>query len=215
MVTSSTDTPARSLAHQPALDGIRALAIALVLCFHAGFGWMHGGYFGVSVFFTLSGFLITMLLLTELQAGGTVSLRRFYARRLPASTACVLAVLAARALGEFQLVAGFSAQMRGAVAQVSNWVQLAGSSSYSALFAQSAALVSPVAHYWSLAIEEQFYLLWPVVAGPCCDRSRCSPRCVRWWHRRSPSLPGPMRRTGPRPPGWARCWSAPPPLHGW
>ena len=176
MVTSSTDTPARSLAHQPALDGIRALAIALVLCFHAGFGWMHGGYFGVSVFFTLSGFLITMLLLTELQAGGTVSLRRFYARRLrrllPASTACVLAVLAARALGEFQRVAGFAAQMRGAVAQVSNWVQLAGSSSYSALFAQSAALVSPVAHYWSLAIEEQFYLLWPVVAVALARRAR-------------------------------------------
>ena len=182
MVTSSTDTPARSLAHQPALDGIRALAIALVLCFHAGFGWMHGGYFGVSVFFTLSGFLITMLLLTELQAGGTVSLRRFYARRLrrllPASTACVLAVLAARALGEFQLVAGFSAQMRGAVAQVSNWVQLAGSSSYSALFAQSAALVSPVAHYWSLAIEEQFYLLWPVVAVALARRARRAGRPV-------------------------------------
>ncbi|MCY7299018.1 MAG: acyltransferase family protein, partial [Ilumatobacteraceae bacterium] len=85
-----TDTQERSLARQPALDGIRALAIAMVLCFHAGFGWMHGGYFGVSMFFTLSGFLITMLLLTEFRSSATMSLRRFYARRLrrllPAST---------------------------------------------------------------------------------------------------------------------------------
>lgn len=68
--------------------------------------------------------------------------------------------------------------MRGAVAQVSNWVQLAGSSSYSALFAQSAALVSPVAHYWSLAIEEQFYLLWPVVAVALARRARRAGRPV-------------------------------------
>ena len=177
-----TDTQARSLAHQPALDGIRALAIAMVLCFHAGFGWMQGGYFGVSMFFTLSGFLITMLLLTEFRSSATVSLRRFYARRLrrllPASTACLLAVLAARALGEFGLVAGFSGQMRGAVAQVYNWVQLAGSSSYSALFAQAPTLVSPVAHYWSLAIEEQFYLVWPMAALALARRAKRKGRPV-------------------------------------
>ncbi len=177
-----TDTQERSLAYQPALDGVRALAIAMVLCFHAGFGWMHGGYFGVSMFFTLSGFLITMLLLTEFRSSATVSLRRFYARRLrrllPASTACLLAVLAARALGEFRLVAGFSGQVRGAVAQVSNWVQLAGTSSYSALFAQSATLVSPVAHYWSLAIEEQFYLVWPMVALALARRAKRKGRPV-------------------------------------
>jgi len=170
------DTLGRSLAHQPALDGMRALAIAMVLCFHAGFGWMQGGYFGVSMFFTLSGFLITMLLLTEFRSTGTVSLRRFYSRRLrrllPASTACLLAVLAARALGEFAMVPGFPGEMRGAVAQVYNWVQLAGSSSYSALFTQSATLVSPVAHYWSLAIEEQFYLLWPMAALALARRAK-------------------------------------------
>jgi len=181
-VEPGTDTQERSLARQPALDGIRALAIAMVLCFHAGFGWMHGGYFGVSMFFTLSGFLITMLLLTEFRSSATMSLRRFYARRLrrllPASTACLLAVLAARALGEFGLVAGFSGQMNGAVAQVYNWVQLAGSSSYSALFAQSATLVSPVAHYWSLAIEEQFYLVWPVVALALARRAKRTGRPV-------------------------------------
>ena len=60
----------RSIGYQPALDGVRAVAVALVLLFHLGFGWMSGGYLGVSVFFTLSGFLITCLLVTELQRTG-------------------------------------------------------------------------------------------------------------------------------------------------
>src|SRR6187402_1746086 len=85
-----------TIAYQPALDGVRALAVAAVLLFHGGISWMTGGYLGVSVFFTLSGFLITSLLLQEQAATGTVSARAFYTRRarrlLPASLACLLAV---------------------------------------------------------------------------------------------------------------------------
>ncbi|MEQ1700909.1 MAG: acyltransferase [Ilumatobacteraceae bacterium] len=158
--------PATPWGHQPALDGLRAVAVAMVLCFHAGFGWMRGGYFGVSVFFTLSGFLITSLLLGQLGGAGSVSLREFYARRvrrlLPASTLCLAAVLILRLEGQFEQVPRLRQQLVGAAAQVFNWVQIAGSSSYGDLFGRSPALTSPLEHYWSLAIEEQFYLVWPL-----------------------------------------------------
>ena len=91
--------PPRSFAHQPALDGVRGIAVALVLLFHAGFGWMSGGYVGVSVFFTLSGYLITSLALVERERTGRLDARAFYARRvrrlLPASLACLAGVVAA------------------------------------------------------------------------------------------------------------------------
>ena len=133
----------------------------LVVLFHLGLPWMRAGYLGVSVFFTLSGFLITSLLLRE-----PMPLRQFYARRarrlLPASTAVLAAVVVARWLGEFSLVPRLRADLFGALFQVSNWVQLAGGSSYASLFGRPAAFTSPLEHFWSLAIEEQFYLLWPV-----------------------------------------------------
>ena len=75
-------TKTHRLAYQPALDGVRAIAVAMVLFFHAGFGWMRAGYLGVSVFFTLSGFLITSILLREGNRTGNLDLSRFYARRL-------------------------------------------------------------------------------------------------------------------------------------
>ena len=86
----------RPFAYQPALDGVRALAIALVLLFHLGYGWMPGGYLGVSVFFTLSGFLITSLLLEEGRRKRSIRVRAFYARRirrlLPASLVCIAGI---------------------------------------------------------------------------------------------------------------------------
>lgn len=172
----------RTIAYQPALDGLRAVAVTMVLCFHAGFNWMRGGYFGVSMFFTLSGFLVTALLLAEVGTNGSLSLGRFYARRarrlLPASLVSLLAIVAARALGEFALVPNLSRQLTGAVLQVYNWVQLSGGSSYAALFGRAPALTSPVEHYWSLAIEEQFYLLWPLVLGPLALHARRRNRSV-------------------------------------
>ncbi|MBI4936269.1 MAG: acyltransferase [Actinobacteria bacterium] len=147
--------------HQPALDGVRAIAVLLVVLFHLGLPWMGAGYLGVSVFFTLSGFLITSLLLRA-----PVPLRQFYARRarrlLPASTAVLAAVLLAHRHGEFALVPNLRAELFGSLFQVANWVQLAGGSSYAGLFGRSAMFTSPLEHFWSLAIEEQFYLLWPI-----------------------------------------------------
>ena len=80
MNAGSTALPQRD--YQPALDGLRAVAVALVLFFHGGFSWMTGGYVGVSVFFTLSGFLITRLLLAEQQSSGRVDIRAFWVRRV-------------------------------------------------------------------------------------------------------------------------------------
>lgn len=155
------------IAYQPALDGVRALAVAAVLLFHgeiAGFG---GGYLGVSVFFTLSGFLITSLLAAEMEKKGAVALGAFYARRarrlLPASVLLVVLVMIASVVTDwFDGVADLQAHIIGSLLQVANWVFLLGGGSYQELLQQAAGAASPLEHYWSLAIEEQFYWLWPI-----------------------------------------------------
>ncbi len=152
-----------SFAYQPALDGVRAVSVLLVLLFHAGLAFVPAGYLGVSVFFTLSGYLITSLLISEWAASGTVRVGAFYGRRmkrlLPASTLCIVAVVIARRAGAFADVTDLRTDVVGAALQVFNWVQLAGSGSYGDLFGSAS---SPLEHYWSLSIEEQFYWLWPV-----------------------------------------------------
>ncbi len=149
---------------QPALDGIRAVAVAMVVCFHGGWGWMRGGYVGVSVFFTLSGFLITRLLLDEHRANGRISLVSFWSRRvrrlLPLSTACLLAVIVLVRLGVYGDVPHLRRDLLGSALQVQNWVQLNGGVTYASLVASAS---SPLDHFWSLAIEEQFYWCWPLV----------------------------------------------------
>jgi peptidoglycan/LPS O-acetylase OafA/YrhL/lysophospholipase L1-like esterase len=154
------------LPHVGALDGIRGLAVLGVVVFHAGVTWLPGGFLGVSTFFTLSGFLITSLLLTEELRTGTIDLPRFWAHRirrlLPAALlAVVLAAVAVAAL------AGTGAQLRdfrgdglAALGYVANWRFIAAERSYAELFDAP----SPLLHFWSLAIEEQFYLLFPPLA---------------------------------------------------
>ncbi len=124
-----------SIAYQPALDGVRALAVAVVLLFHAEVPGFSGGYLGVSVFFTLSGYLITSLLLAEHAGTGSISFGRFYARRvrrlLPASLACLLAIVVLTVATElFDGVADLRREILGSLLQVSNWVFLAGEGSY-------------------------------------------------------------------------------------
>ncbi|QXC60893.1 acyltransferase [Aquihabitans sp. G128] len=152
------------------------MAVAAVLAFHGGFGWASGGYLGVSVFFTLSGFLITRLLLAEHERTGRIDLVRFATRRarrlLPASCACVAAILLATQLGAFDEVANLRRDLFGAVSQLANWAQLTSGRSYAEIFAAGA---SPVEHFWSLAIEEQFYLVWPLAFALV-------------WARRSPAV---------------------------
>jgi peptidoglycan/LPS O-acetylase OafA/YrhL len=149
---------------RPDIEGLRAVAIAAVLLCHAGLPFAAGGYVGVDVFFVISGFLITRLLLGEVGRTGTVSLPRFYARRvkrlLPLS-ALLLATVGALSLILFSPVrAGeVSADIVSCATYTANWHFAAQSIDY---FAQGTE-PSPVQHLWSLAIEEQFYLAWPAL----------------------------------------------------
>ena len=135
--------------------------------FHAGVPGFDGGYLGVSVFFTLSGYLITSLLVAEFDATGTISLGAFYGRRmrrlLPASVLTVAIVVALSWITDwFEGVSSLRAQVIGSLFQIANWVLLAGDGSYQELLADTSGTPSPLEHFWSLAIEEQFYWLWPV-----------------------------------------------------
>jgi peptidoglycan/LPS O-acetylase OafA/YrhL len=155
----------REFARQPALDGVRAIAVALVLLFHQG--WMSGGYVGVSVFFTLSGYLITSLALVEHDRTGRLDVGAFYGRRikrlLPASLACLVGIVALALTGVFDDVEHLRRDLWGALAQVYNWVALGGGQTYAEMVGGADASRSPLDHYWSLAIEEQFYWVWPLV----------------------------------------------------
>ena len=163
-----TGAEARSegrFAHRPALDGLRGLAVAGVLAFHLGAPWARGGYLGVSAFFTLSGFLITTLLLREHRDTGSVSLRHFWlrrARRLMPVALLGIALASAYALvaADAAVSARLPADIVAALAYVANWRFLLSDLSYAELFSGD----SPLQHYWSLAIEEQFYLLLPLLA---------------------------------------------------
>ena len=159
--------------HQPALDGVRGLSVLMVLCFHGGWSWMPGGYVGVSVFFTLSGFLITRLLLDEHETRGRINVVNFWGRRMrrlmPASIACLLAVAGAGSIGLFGDVPDLGHDLTGAVLQLANWFALGGDISYGD---QVLGHVSPLDHVWSLAIEEQFYWVWPLVMVAVLRRPR-------------------------------------------
>jgi peptidoglycan/LPS O-acetylase OafA/YrhL len=185
MLPSTSRARARAtIAYQPALDGVRALAVVAVLLFHAEVPGFDGGYLGVSVFFTLSGYLITSLLVAEHDRTGRIDLARFYGRRvrrlLPASAACLAAVaIVAATTDVFAGAADLRRQLVGSILQVANWVFLAGEGSYQDLFQDAAGARSPLEHFWSLAIEEQFYWVWPpvmlVVLGAVRTR-RCTRR---------------------------------------
>ena len=160
------DDPSRpGLGRLPGLDGLRGLAVLGVLIFHAGFTFMVGGYLGVSTFFTLSGFLIASLLLHEGSRSDTISLRAFWGRRFRRLLPAALVTLAAVMLlfGPFVASADQRSKMGGdvlsSVFYVANWRFYFEGSSYAQLFSAP----SPVLHFWSLAIEEQFYLVFPLM----------------------------------------------------
>jgi peptidoglycan/LPS O-acetylase OafA/YrhL len=165
---------AADFAYQPALDGVRAIAVAMVLLFHAGFEWMSGGYVGVSLFFTLSGYLITSLALVEHERNGRLDVGAFYARRVrrlaPASMACLVGVVVLAALDVYGPVPGLRRDLWAALTQVYNWVALASGTSYEEQVSAALGRRSPLDHYWSLAIEEQFYWVWPLVLAVALPR---------------------------------------------
>ncbi|MDX1885123.1 acyltransferase family protein [Mycolicibacterium sp. 120270] len=147
----------------PALDGIRAVAVALVLADHGGIPGVPGGFIGVDVFFVLSGFLITSLLLDELGRTGGLDLSGFWVRRarrlLPALIVMVLAVVVLRELFPSDAVAAVRDDAVGAFFWVANWVFIFRETDY---FTQGDP-PSPLQHTWSLAVEEQYYVVWPLV----------------------------------------------------
>jgi peptidoglycan/LPS O-acetylase OafA/YrhL len=152
------------LTYRPSLDGLRAVAVLAVMLYHGQVVWLHGGFLGVDVFFTLSGYLITYLLLVEWRTWGSIDLRRFWLRRarrlLPALFVVLVAVAvyAAVAISPDRLH-----RVRGdAIATllyVANWRFAATGQSYFDQFAEP----SPLLHAWSLGIEEQFYWVFPVL----------------------------------------------------
>jgi len=158
------EAPEPSLGRIPALDGIRALAIVLVLVFHGGFAWAGGGFFGVDVFFVLSGFLITGLLISEYRQNAGIGLLRFWGHRIRRLVPALLVMLAGVALyGFFLATPDTLGELRSnAIATllyVNNWHQVSGGQGYFAALNTP----QPLLHTWSLSIEEQFYVVWPLV----------------------------------------------------
>ena len=155
---------AHRLPHVGALDGLRAVALIAVLCYHGGFGWARGGFLGVSTFFTLSGFLITSLLLVQRKDTATIALGPFWTARarrlLPAAlVTLVIVVLFARFAATPTQLTGLRGDLLSSFGLVTNWRLALSGKGYGAYVATS----SPVQHIWSLAVEEQFYLFLPLL----------------------------------------------------
>ncbi len=171
----------RGLTHLPALDGLRGIAVLAVLAFHLQWGWADAGFLGVSVFFTLSGFLITSLVLHEHSSYGRIDLRAFWRRRwrrlMPAAFVTLGGVALIGVLAATQTASGLvngwkspglGGDLFSSLTYVANWHFVFTETSYADLFTSP----SPLQHFWSLAIEEQYYLLFPIAAWAVTRRTR-------------------------------------------
>jgi peptidoglycan/LPS O-acetylase OafA/YrhL len=170
--TVATETTAVTGRHLPALNGLRGVAVLGVVAYHLQLGWASGGYLGVDLFFVLSGFLISTLLLEEWNRAGRIDLGAFWARRAKRLLPALFLVVAALALylifngifggpGANGLVdlSGLRGDAIWTLLYANNWHLIYAHQSYFAQFSTP----SPLQHTWSLAIEEQFYLVWPLV----------------------------------------------------
>ncbi len=159
------------MGYLPGLDGIRAIAVLGVMLYHADLTWISGGFLGVDVFFVLSGFLITSLILEEYDRSGSVRFSQFYlrrARRLLPAVALLLAVVAAAAAFVYHDMARqVRADVIASMFYVNNWKYVVDQASYFEFIGRPPVLK----HLWSLSVEEQFYLIWPAVAYLIVRRS--------------------------------------------
>jgi len=152
------------MSYIPALDGIRAIAVLAVLVFHGNPNWLPGGFLGVDVFFVLSGFLITSILLREIETTGRIAFKRFYMRRARRLLPALLLVLLVSAVLVLFFAHDAAARLRedivASLFYVTNWVNIFHGQSYFEATGRPPLLQ----HLWSLGVEEQFYVIWPTVA---------------------------------------------------
>ncbi len=166
----------------PGLDGVRAIAVLAVLAFHGGIRGAPGGFLGVDVFFVLSGYLITDLLVAQRRRRGRLDLRGFWTRRarrlLPALAVVLVTVTAAVAVIEPGQLGALRPALAAAATYSSNWYEALHHVSYFASFGPP----PPLQHLWSLAIEEQFYLAWPLILGLvlACTEARRARASIAW-----------------------------------
>jgi peptidoglycan/LPS O-acetylase OafA/YrhL len=166
--------------YMPGLDGLRALAVLAVIAFHEQFSWAPGGLLGVGVFFTLSGYLITDLLLSQFRRYGNLRLGEFWLRRarrlLPALFVMLAVVTAWVTIADRARLSALRGAVGAAAGYFSNWYLIDTHSSYFSRFAPA----QPLDHLWSLAVEEQFYLIWPwlLLLGIIAVRRR--PKALPW-----------------------------------
>lgn len=166
----------------PGLDGLRALAVIAVIVYHADSRWLGGGFLGVEVFFVISGYLITLLLVAERERTGAISLRNFWMRRarrlLPALWLLLTLLAVWCAVWERDRLGLLRGDTLGGFFYGANWFQVWTGSSYTSAFA-----FAPLRHLWSLAVEEQFYIVWPLVMWVLLRRvrPRTSPVLAVWF----------------------------------
>jgi peptidoglycan/LPS O-acetylase OafA/YrhL/lysophospholipase L1-like esterase len=164
----------------PGLDGMRALAVVAVMIYHTNNGWLPGGFIGVEVFFVISGYLITLLLIGEHEKTGSIDLRQFWMRRarrlLPALFLMMALLMIYTAVFERDTLGKLRGDVLAGVGYITNWYQIWIGAGYTA-----ALDFAPLRHLWSLAVEEQFYLLWPLImVGLMRLGRRRLPEISRW-----------------------------------
>ncbi len=168
-----TAAPARTFAYQPALDGMRAIAVLAVMAYHTPYDWAKGGFLGVDTFFVLSGFLITTLLVLEWRRLESIGLLAFWGRRIRRLLPALLLVVVFVAIYGMLVIPPYEldrlrVDSLSGLFYFANWRFIISGQSYFTLFSTP----SPVRHLWSLAIEEQFYLVWPLVVLACLCLAR-------------------------------------------
>ncbi len=192
-MTTTTDAPAVASADRPTplrrvsavpylpgLDGLRAVAVVAVMVYHANAAWLPGGFLGVEVFFVISGYLITLLLIGEHERSGRVRVGQFYGRRarrlLPALYTMLVLITVYTAVFRRDALGQLRGDVLAGLTYVSNWYQIWIGQGYTAT-----GDFAPLRHLWSLAVEEQFYLLWPLVMIVILRRGSRRVQDVSWW----------------------------------